>query len=193
MSETSQIPFSDDARFQRALDFVLAHEGGFADDPDDPGGATNFGISLRLARDLGVLDRASSLDLDLDRDGDVDAADIKALTRADAARLYYAVYWLNEGYYRLPLPVAYKIMDLAVNMGPAQAHRLTQRALRSCGFVLKEDGVLGEHTKGALVDCKPPEFLAALRSEAAGFYRLLAATRPAAAKYLPGWLARAYA
>ena len=55
---------------------ILAREGGFVDDPDDPGGATNFGITIHTMRRLGV---------DLDGDGQVTRRDVKRLSRTQAA------------------------------------------------------------------------------------------------------------
>ncbi len=184
---------SSDVLFQTALAQVLKHEGGFTNDPVDPGGATNFGISLRLARELGDLDGDGDLDLDLDGDGDVDADDIRNLTREQAAEVYFRLWWERFDYGRLHLTLATKLFDLAVNMGASQAHRCLQRALRACGYAVAEDGVLGPKTVSAIVGVRPEVMVVGLRSEAAGFYRVLVARRPASEKYLNGWLNRAYA
>jgi lysozyme family protein len=55
---------------------IVAREGGYVNDPDDPGGATNFGVTIHTMRRLG---------LDLNRDGTVSAADVRALTRDQMA------------------------------------------------------------------------------------------------------------
>lgn len=173
-----------------ALAFVLRHEGGFSDDPVDPGGTTHYGISLRYLRGLGV-----HLG-DIDGDGDVDADDIRALTRADAAAIYKRDWWDRYLYADLPAPVAVKVFDLAVNMGANQAHKILQRAvnrLHPSAPVLKIDGVLGPATRAAAVACKPAELLDALRTEAANFYLLLIAAKPALARFRRGWLRRAAA
>ncbi len=173
--------------FDRAVAVVLAHEGArFSNDPADPGGATRWGISLRLAaREHG------RLDFDLDDDGDVDAADIAALPRAQAVEAYRALFWNPYRYGELhDHGLAAKLFDLAVNMGPAAAHRCLQRALRAHGIVLVEDGVFGPVTRAAAAEC--PHLVLSLRSEAAGFYRALVAGRPALGRFLAGWLNRAY-
>jgi lysozyme family protein len=164
--------------FEQALKRTLAHEGGFVDDADDPGGATNKGISLRFYRQW--------------INADATPDDIRNLTDADIRQLYLQQFWLKGGYDKIADPsLAAKAFDLAVNMGPHQAHLCLQRALRACGFTLDQDGVIGPATLNAIDAADPLMLLAALRSEAAGFYRLLAATGKRS-KYLTGWLTRAY-
>ena len=58
---------------------IVHREGGYVNDPDDPGGATNFGVTIHTMRRLG---------LDLDRDGDVDTADVRALTQTQAVDIF---------------------------------------------------------------------------------------------------------
>lgn len=179
--------------FERAVEVVLEHEGGFVDDPKDAGGATNWGISLRFLRELEDADGDGFRDGDLDRDGDVDAEDVRRLTRAQAAGLYRRHFWEPGGYARLGSGlIATKVFDLSVNMGPRPAHRLAQRALRSVGLGVEEDGFIGLRTLSRILEASPPELAAALRSEAAGFYRTLVAKKATRAKYLAGWLNRAY-
>ena len=177
----------DDPCFRKALTVVLNHEGGFVDDPDDPGGATNFGVSLRWLRTLGELG-------DIDRDADIDVDDIHALETHDVAKLYHDQWWAPHGYGAFPDPaVAIKTFDLAINMGARAAHRILQRAIRaSSGEALIDDGIIGPVTRQALAACVTASLLAAMKSEAAGQYRLIAATKPRLTKFLHGWLSRAY-
>jgi len=183
-----------DERFRHAVRRVLAHEGGFVDDPDDPGDATKHGISLRYLRRLGDLDGDGYLDGDLDQDGDLDVEDIRRMTPATAARIYHDQWWQRYGYGELRVGTATKVFDLAVNMGPRQAHICLQRAARAAfDAELVEDGILGPNTRAAVAAGDEDRLLAALKSEAAGYYRSLIAARPALAKYERGWLRRAYA
>ena len=57
---------------------IVAREGGFVDDPDDPGGATQYGVSLATLRRLGI---------DLTGDGEITVADVRKVTRREAAEL----------------------------------------------------------------------------------------------------------
>ena len=88
--------------------------------------------------------------------------------------------------------MAIKVFDLAVNVGHRQAVKLLQRALRACGATVADDGVLGPLTRQAVQVAQPDLLVAALRSEAAGFYRALAQKKPENEKFLKGWLNRCY-
>lgn len=178
-----------EALFRRALAVVMEHEGGFVNDPADPGGATQWGVSLRFLRSLGTAVG------DVDGDGDIDEADVRLLTIDRAAQIYRSHWWDRFGYAGLPPDLAVKLFDLAVNMGAGMAHRCAQRAARSVGHALTDDGVLGPQSRAlfARLDGSGLEgLLPALRSEAAGRYRALIAANPTLRKFEPGWLNRAY-
>ncbi|MGB6555138.1 MAG: glycosyl hydrolase 108 family protein [Candidatus Binataceae bacterium] len=96
------------SEFLAAVSRVLEDEGGTENAPDDPGGITRFGIS---AREYPTLDIAN-------------------LTRADAIAIYYRDYWRPFGLDAAPGPIAAKVFDLAVNIGPSHAIGCLQRALR---------------------------------------------------------------
>lgn len=175
-----------DGRFAAAVTKILRHEGFFSDDPDDPGGATKYGVSLRWLRTLGS-------EGDFDGDGDTDRDDIWALSEADAVRLYHEKWYVAEGYGALHLVVGAKVFDLAVNMGAKPANRILQRAVRAAGGpLLVDDGRLGPNTRNGVSACAPGDLLIAARSEAAGHYRWLIEHRPVFEKYRAGWLNRAY-
>jgi len=161
--------------FTRAIDRLLGDEGSYVDNPADPGGETKFGITRREYPDL----------------------DIAALTRTDAVAIYFRDWWQRYRYSELPGPIATKVFDLAVNIGPDHAVRCLQRALRACGRRVLEDGVLGRATTTAVVAANQLAMLAALRAEAAGYYRALAALERGKRadgdqEFLNGWLNRAY-
>jgi len=169
--------------FDFALPVILAHEGGWSDNPRDPGGATKYGISLRFLRAQGI---------DLDMDGDVDADDVRALSPQHAAALYRARFWDAEGYGRIvDQQVATKVCDMSVNMGPRRAHRLCQRALNECGERLEVDGVLGPDTVDAVNRTEARELLLELCAEQTAYYTTLAEVKPALAVFLVGWTRRA--
>jgi len=184
-----------ESAFDLAVSTVLIHEGGFVDDPDDPGGATNFGISLRFLEAEGELDfdHDGFMDGDINFDGVIDVRDIQAMNREDAIKFYRTRWWDRYGYEELSPMIGPKVFDLAVNMGARQAHLCLQRACRACRYPVTEDGIIGQQTMAASIGPVPPVLLAALRSEAAGFYRQLVASKPKFDKYLDGWLKRAYA
>lgn len=130
-------------RFDRAVAIVLQHEGGLTDHPDDSGGITNFGISLRAAMRMGSL-------ADGDGDGDVDAEDIRSLTVEQARAIYRALYWNVVRGDELPEGVDLAVFDWAVNAGPLRAARGLQRAV---GVAV--DGAVGPVTLRAVAAADP--------------------------------------
>ncbi|PPE03147.1 putative peptidoglycan-binding domain-containing protein [Holospora curviuscula] len=80
-----------------------------------------------------------------------------------------------------------------VTIRSSWAHKLVQQALKSTGQNIAENGVLGPITLTALNKADLKDLRAALKSEAAEYYRTLDATQPRRAKFLKRWLKRAYA
>lgn len=181
------------AQFSIAVEVVLRHEGGFVDNPADPGGATNFGISLRHLQKIGDLDGDGWLDGDFDRDGDVDVDDIANMTREDAISHYRSQFWDRYRYdWFKNQEVANKVFCLAVHAGPRRAAIILQKAL-SYYNRLDVDGIVGPLTR-ALTNTTPPTWLVTeFKHETAAFYRQLVETRPKLIQFERGWLNRAYA
>lgn len=195
--------------FPTAVQHVLKMEGGLVDHKHDPGGITNYGISLRFLSKLPDADGDGFLEGDVDRDGDVDADDIKVMSPAQAKQYYKDNWWDKYKYINIEEEaLAIKILDMSVNMGGRQAHKLVQRACRAAGPALVDDGVLGAKSFEAINLVDPIPLLASIRSAQAGFYYALvmrnSALRKAGAKkpngkeyedfsvFLKGWLNRAY-
>jgi lysozyme family protein len=86
-------------QFKEGMDFVKKWEGGFVDDPDDPGGRTNYGISQRAYPQL----------------------DIKNLTYAQAAEIYFKDYWSKAGCSSMEYPLNIAVFDSAINCGVSRA------------------------------------------------------------------------
>lgn len=170
--------------FEYALAKTLHHEGGFVDDPDDPGGATYRGVSLRFLRSVGE---------DIDGDGDVDYDDIIALRRSDPdvlARIYKDYFWVPSRCDDIVSElVAVKLFDMAVNMGQRRAVRITQQAVGN----LAVDGMLGPKTLGAINEASSTDYylIGKIRQGQAAFYRMLIGQKPQFEKYRLGWLRRA--
>lgn len=123
------------SRFDICLDEALRHEGGYVDHPSDPGGATNMGITHKtLARWRHVSPWWQ-----------LDKAEVKALSRAEAAKIYRASYWERSKAGSLPPGIDLLVFDYAVNSGPDRAIRTLQAEL---GVVA--DGQVGPLTLEAL-------------------------------------------
>lgn len=110
--------------FETAMDFLWRWEGGFSNDPADPGGATNLGITLRTAIENGM---------DIDLDGDVDVDDIKKMTPEAAMAVYKNKYWspIFNVVPNLPWSVAIAGFDAAVNCGTERAKKWVVDAMKT--------------------------------------------------------------
>lgn len=182
-----------DPLWEKAIEQVLHHEGGFVDHPLDPGGATNWGISLRFLQKVGDVDSDGFDDGDVNKDGRVDVEDIKTMERDTAVRLYKLCWWDKFRYAELPDEIAVKVFDLAINMGHVNAHKCLQRAVRSVQFDgLKDDGVLGPISRATITKLGNRPLLYGFRSEAAGHYRSLILKNSNLKAFEKGWLNRAY-
>lgn len=161
----------NDIKFEKAIGIILEHEGGYVNDPLDRGGETKFGICKRSYPNV----------------------DVTNLTIEQAKSIYKRDFWDNKQYQNIEsIAICNKIFDLSINMGDHQSTKLLQRALRAIGTFIAEDGDFGKITLTSVNKSPEKELLAALRSEAAGYYRALVASDNTQLRFLQGWLARAY-
>jgi lysozyme family protein len=133
----AEIPVSPTAarRFAACLDEVLRQEGGYADNPVDPGGATNMGITRRtLAGWRGVSPWWS-----------LPKTEVRALGRPEAAAVYRSLYWDRCNADALPAGLDLGLFDYAVNSGPDRAIKALQGELK-----VVADGFVGPLTLNAL-------------------------------------------
>ena len=118
--------------FAEALQKLLAHEGGFVNHPDDPGGMTNLGVTKKVWEEwVGH---------------PVDEKQMRALDPATVAPLYRAKYWDKIKGDDLPTGVDYVVFDAAVNSGPGRAAKW----LQACVGV-EPDGGIGPKTLAAVL------------------------------------------
>jgi len=175
------------ANFLRAIPHILEHEGGFVNHKNDPGGATNYGISLRY------LQKRGDLLGDFDGDGDIDIDDIRAMTVPQAKNTYRVGFWDPNklGSVQSQL-LATKIFDLCVNMGSKQAWKLTQRAATACGVSLIDDGIVGPSTLNAVNSLTNVDYkvLITLRELQKGFYDGIMESKPKLRSFELGWYRR---
>lgn len=170
---------------------IIAREGGFVNDPDDPGGATKYGVTLHTLRRLG---------LDLTGDGRVDEADVRALSRQQAVDIYVEHYWKRPRIAELPEALQACVFDMQVNAG-ATAVRLLQQLLADMGHALAIDGRIGPETlraAHAAAAAAPRHLADAYGIARRSYYYRLADARPASRKYVRrkdggkgGWILRA--
>ncbi|MGO4908660.1 holin-associated N-acetylmuramidase [Pseudorhodobacter sp. W20_MBD10_FR17] len=176
---------------QEIANDIIAREGGFVNDPDDPGGATNYGVTLHTMQKLGI---------DLTGDYVVDVADVKALTRAQAVDIYIEHYFNRPGVSQLPELLQPSVFDMMVNAGN-NAVKLLQRLLTDMGFPCSPDGAIGPQTISAAqraYEAAPHHLADAYAIARRNYYYRLADARPASRKYARklnggkgGWITRA--
>ncbi len=124
-------------RFERAFALLAVHEGGYVNHPDDPGGATNKGVTQRTYDNY----RA--------RHG-LARRDVRSISDDEVAAIYRVQYWDAIRADDLPEGVAYCVFDAAVNSGPGRAVRWLQ-----AGIGASVDGVIGNETMGLTVRADP--------------------------------------
>lgn len=124
--------------FNAALAHVLKMEGGYSDDPHDPGGPTNMGITLATLAAWRNLKVSAANREDL-------IAELQRLSRAETEAIYHKRYWLPAGCADLPAALAFLHFDAAVNHGVGTAIRMLQETVGAT-----VDGVIGPETKGRI-------------------------------------------
>jgi len=172
---------------------IVEREGGYVNDPDDPGGVTKFGVTLATMRRLG---------LDLNRDGQVTPSDVRRLTREQARDIFIDHYFNKPGIAQLPGALQASVFDMYVNAG-GNAVKILQRLLRQMGQDVAVDGTIGPQTVTAasVAYRAAPEYLVdAYGIARRNYYFRLADQRPASRKYARsraggkgGWIRRAEA
>lgn len=167
---------------------IVAREGGFVNDPADPGGATNHGVTIHTMKQLGI---------DLTGDGRVTEADVRVLTRAQAVEIFIEHYFARPGIAGLPLSIQPSVFDMYVNAG-ANAVKILQRLLTRLGHPCAADGAIGPQTIAAAQAADSPTFCDAYAVARRNYYYALADARPASRKFARrkdggkgGWITRA--
>jgi len=166
----------------KALEWVFKAEGCDSNDPNDRGGATRFGISLGF-----LMHHEQG---DINNDGAINPADIKALTKQQAADFYQADFWNKCRCDELPFPIALIVFDQAVNTGIGATVRLLQYHIG-----VKVDGIIGTKTlaKTVAVYINDPDwFVASYLGRRAAYYQKVVQKHPSSKGFLRGWLNRLF-
>lgn len=155
------------SRFDLCLPIVLAKEGGFSNNPDDPGGPTNFGITQRT--------------LAAWRHAEVTEADVRALSPQEAQEIYRAQYWNVMQCDAMPRGIDLILFDGGVNLGTGSMVKLLQKAIGTA-----QDGGVGPFTLKATQSANLPALVEALSQARLDHYRAL----PGFAEFGTGWTSR---
>ncbi|HTW53669.1 MAG TPA: glycosyl hydrolase 108 family protein [Stellaceae bacterium] len=144
--------------FAICLAFTLRAEGGYVDNPADPGGATNMGITLATYRDWSD-------------DPDLGPAQVQDMTERTARAIYQSLYWNPLRADALPRGVDLSVFDMGVNAGIWRSARLLQRTLGFSGDEV--DGCIGPETLGAAGRADARLLINDLATRQADYYRTL--------------------
>ena len=150
-------------RFNWIIKFVLDAEGGYTNDPVDPGGETNYGIDKRSHPDV----------------------DIKKLTEQQAKDIYFTEYWKRFNCEQFAKPVGEVYFDCCVNTGAKQSNKFLQRAAGT-----EPDGIIGPKTLAAIHKADAYKLAFKVIDQRQTFYENLAYNKTPLKKFLKGWTNR---
>ena len=158
----NQLDRYQEARFQAFTDEVIRIEGGYVNDPDDPGGETKYGITKRLAVSQGYKGRMIDMN------------------HTDAKEIYRKAFWNASLASAIMNDASFNIYLLSIHSGNKQAILILQRAIG-----VKDDGVAGIATMNAISQSSESLLIEALCYRTLDFYVLISPkTRY---KYIMGW------
>jgi len=152
-------------KFEDIIEVVLEHEGGYVNDPKDPGGETNFGIAKRSHPDV----------------------DIANLTKDGAKDIYKEVYWDKNKVESLSEDLRHIYFDMCVNQGRGRAVKILQETANAKGAGLKVDGGMGPMTIRAMDGVE----LDRVRAYRVKYYADLVTRKPDLERFYFGWFRRA--
>jgi lysozyme family protein len=136
--------------FDKSLQLVLVHEGGFVNHPRDPGGATMKGVTLETFRRYFGADKTVN--------------DLRNITQAQLAHVYRTGYWDKCKCDQLPVGIDYAVFDVAVNSGPGRAAKFLQAAVG-----VAQDGAIGPGTLGKVETRDPPSIIDSICNQRLAF------------------------
>jgi len=140
--------------FDKCMEMLLAHEGGYVNHPSDPGGMTNLGVTKRTYDEFNGTD--------------IDEEGMRNLTVEDVMPIYRRNYWERCRCQDLPDGIDWAVFDWAVNSGTGRAAKALQRAVGTL-----EDGAIGPQTLMCVGNEKPEEIINRIAIHRDSFYREL--------------------
>ena len=138
--------------FDKCLEMLLSHEGGFVNHPDDPGGITNLGVTKKVYDEW--IGREST------------EQEMRDLTPEDVGPIYKKNYWDRIKGDLLPSGVDWCAFDWAVNSGKSRPSKAIQRAVGAT-----QDGAIGPATIGLIMEKDPEEIINYVYGVRQDFYK----------------------
>ena len=143
------------SRFDACMPFIFKAEGGYSDNPADPGGPTNYGITLATLRAY-------------EGDPNLTAEDVKKLTPAVAKEIYRTAYWNRMQCGALPVGLDLEVFDFGVNSGPAESVKTLQKIVG-----VTQDGSIGPITLAAVRQFNVGDLIGRFAQARLAFYQSL--------------------
>ena len=172
------------ADFTQAFQLMIAHEGGYGNDPDDPGGETYKGVARKIFSKwagwtkVDMLKRQSGFPANLDKDVEL---------QQNVSDFYRVTFWDKmNGDQIANQDIANSIFDFGVNAGSGTSSSLAQMVVGA-----KSDGVIGPDSISAINNFDPDHFLASFTVAKIARYVNIVKKRPTSRKYFYGWVIRA--
>lgn len=153
------------ADFEKAIALTLVHEGGFVDNPADPGGATKYGVTQK----------------------DMPGVNIADITPAQATEYYREHYWKPLYSEIVDQSVASKLFDMGVLFGIGEAVKLLQIVLQTAYPTLVIDEEFGPTTLGYVNDAEPQSLLSAYKTALVTYTLRIVTNKPALRVFTAGW------
>lgn len=162
-------------RFDDCVQITFTLEGGYSNAPGDHGGATQYGVTQPVYTAWRALKAQP-------------AQDVKYITYAEAATIYFEQYWLPTKCDILPPPVDLVVFDMSINSGNGRAGKMLQTAV---GIPADEvDGLIGRATLAAVAKIDPKTLAIRYLDAREAFYHKLVANDATQQKFLNGWINR---
>lgn len=163
--------------FNDALKLILSYEGGYVNDKNDHGGATNYGVTQRVYDAYRKTNKKGTL------------VGVKDITMEEVEDIYFSEYWLQAKCDKLPPHLAIVVFDTAVNSGVGRASKFLQRVVGA-----SEDGIIGKGTLALVATACTPDDMAVTNKYIdikIQFYKDIVERDGTQVKFLKGWLNRA--
>lgn len=158
--------------FEKALSITLKFEGGWADDPDDPGGQTMMGVTQKTYDDYRL-------------GKGLPHASVHEITDDELHQIYYAGYWAPSGCDNFIWPLSACVFDFAVNSGVSRAMVALQTIIGA-----NADGRFGPVTRGLVQQQDPATLAVKLNAARRQYLAAIVAQNPRLQKFFPGWTKR---
>ena len=159
------------SNWEKSFSFLLKSEGGYSNDADDRGGATNLGVTKKAWEEY--------------VGHPVDEDEIKSLTPEMVKSFYKGSYWDKCSCDALPEGLDYSVFDFAVNAGSGVSAKCFQRAVG-----VPDDSVIGPQTLSVLGKFRPESILEKMLDERRKHYYNIINKNPTQVKFLKGWMNR---